>query len=59
MPQAKTATRNALNDRQKAADAILHGYADSALAAVLSAAAGNGYVYGTAMSGETGGNLDR
>ena len=59
MAHARTAPKTTLTDRRKAADAILNGYADAQIAAVLTAAVANGYVYGTAMSGETGGSLDR
>jgi hypothetical protein len=49
--------RNTATDRQKAAQAILQGYADSDIAAVLSTAATAGFIYGKITSHETGGTV--
>lgn len=49
--------RNVATDRQKAATAILEGFADGDIATVLSTAATAGFVYGKITSHETGGTV--
>ena len=49
--------RNVATNRQKAAQAILQGYADGDIAAVLVTAAAAGFIYGKITSHEQGGTV--
>jgi len=56
-PKTNLPDRNVATNRQKAATAILEGYADGDIAQVLSTAATAGFVYGKITSHETGGTV--